>query len=275
MKLGVSYILFDGVELLESSIRQIREHVDHITVIHQKTSWFGNSASSTILPELARLVNLKLVDQIIEFKNFTPKYSKTRNDILAVKDFERTKRQVGLDNALAHGCTHYLCMDIDEFYKTSEFKAAKDLIIQEGYTATAASFINYVNVPTIHRGYDPNRVPFICKIEEGSKMTKFFFVRCDPTRGILNGLTKTIDFDPNIITMHHMETVRKDLTLKYQSTTRGIFDRDRTPELVERIKRVSKNTQVFDFNKIIFPGVTESRLTHCENIFNIPYESWK
>jgi hypothetical protein len=275
MKLGVSYILFDGVELLESSIRQIREHVDHITVIYQKTSWFGDRVPSNISPELSRLVNIKLVDQIIEFRNFTPKRSKTRNDILAVKDFERAKRQVGLDNALAHGCTHYLCMDIDEFYKPSEFKAAKDLIIKEDYASTAVSFINYVNVPTIHRGYDPNRVPFICKIEKDSKMSKFFFVRCDPTRGILNGLNKTIDFDPNIITMHHMETVRKDLALKYHSTTRGIFDRERTPELVERIKQVSKNTQVFDFNKIIFPGVVESELTHCENIFNIPYESWK
>jgi hypothetical protein len=166
-------------------------------------------------------------------------------------------------------------MDIDEFYLNEEFKEAKRLIIDNGYTATSVSFINYVKTPTIHRGYDPNRVPFICKIDNHSQMVHKFFVRCDPTRGISNCLDKTIDFDRDIITMHHMETVRQNLTLKYLATTRGIFDRNRTSELVNIIEKVSHNDVAFDFNRIIFPGVINSKLTHCENIFNIPYENWK
>ena len=137
------------------------------------------------------------------------------------------------------------------------------------------TFINYVNTPTIHRGYDPNRVPFICKIDKSSQIVKRFFVQCDPTRGISNCLQITHDFDPEEITMHHMETVRRDLTLKYSATTRGIFNRTKTPELVNRISSVSETTEIFDFDRIIFPGVVQAQLTHCENKFSIPYESWK
>ena len=42
MKLGVSYNVFDGEELLESSIKSIRDNVDHISVVYQTISNFGN-----------------------------------------------------------------------------------------------------------------------------------------------------------------------------------------------------------------------------------------
>ena len=34
MKLGVSYNLFDGEELLESSIKSIRDNVDYVSVVY-------------------------------------------------------------------------------------------------------------------------------------------------------------------------------------------------------------------------------------------------
>lgn len=275
MKLGAAYIVFDGEELLKSSILQIRDHVDEIIVIYQLRSWFGDSAKRSLLPTLNSLAKEGLIDHLIEFKDFQMRHNKTREDILIVKEFERRKRQVGLTKALSLGCTHYLCLDVDEFYDKDQFKVAKDLIIQNEYTATSVSFINYVNTPTIHRGYDPNQVPFICKIDKSSQMVKGFFVRCDPTRGISNCLKTPHTFDPDEITMHHMETVRQDLALKYSATTRGIFNRTKTPELVNKISSVSEHTELFDFDQIIFPGVVQAQLTHCENKFNIPYESWK
>ena len=275
MKLGAAYIVFDGEELLKSSILQVRDHVDEIIVVYQVRSWFGDSSKSSLLPTLSSLFREGLIDHLIEFRDFQIRQNKNREDILMVKEFERKKRQVGLDKALSLGCTHYLCLDVDEFYDKDEFRKAKNLIIQNGYTATSASFINYVNTPTIHRGYDPNRVPFICKIDKSSKMVKGFFVRCDPTRGISNCLQITHDFDPDVITMHHMETVRRDLTLKYSATTRGIFNRTKTPELVNKISSVSEHTEIFDFDQIIFPGVIQAQLIHCENKFSIPYASWK
>ena len=41
MRLGVSYNVFDGEELLEESISKIRDNVDFICVVYQNTSNFG------------------------------------------------------------------------------------------------------------------------------------------------------------------------------------------------------------------------------------------
>jgi hypothetical protein len=71
-----------------------------------------------------------------------------------------------------------------------------------------------------------------------------------------------------------METVRKNLKLKYSSTTRAVFKRDKINELVSNIKSINKSSEKINFNKIIFPGTSNVSLTHCENIFNIPYDKW-
>ena len=49
MKLGVSYNLFDGEELLEGSIKQIRSEVDYISVVYQEVSNFGESCDKNLL----------------------------------------------------------------------------------------------------------------------------------------------------------------------------------------------------------------------------------
>ena len=273
MKLGVTYIAFDGIELIEHSIKQIRNHVDYISVIYQNVSWFNKKLPNESLVELKSLVNKKLVDEIIPFSSFSPLYNKSAHSILKSKGYEREKRQFALFHCLKRGCTHFLCMDVDEFYVSQEFAYAKAEIAKNNYDLTAVRFINYVNVPTVHRGYDPMRVPFICKVTNSSKLGKNFFVKCDPTRGISNG-SKKHEFNPSLITMHHMESVRKDLFLKYDSTTRAVFKRERTQALVQEIQRVNHESHLFDFKKIIFPGVNNVKLTHCKNIFNIPYESW-
>jgi hypothetical protein len=275
MKLGVAYIAFDGVELLEYSIRQIRKHVDYIAVIYQEKSWFGKSLPKEDLLVLQSLQKSKLIDELILFNAFTPLAKKDPSSITKAKGFERTKRQHGLLKCLARGCTHYLCMDVDEFYVSEEFFTAKQEIIKNGHEVTAVRYINYVNVPTVHRGMDASRVPFICKISHNAKMGTPFFVKCDPTRGVINGSKKTHDFSPSTIKMHHMETVRRDLLAKYDSTTRAIFNRSKTGELISSIKSINSKSSSFSFKKIIFPGLNQVKLTHCENLFGIPYETWK
>lgn len=275
MKLGVAYIVFDGVELLEHSIRQIRNQVDYIAVIYQEKSWFGMTHSKEDLLILQNLQRLKLLDDLILFKEFTTLTKKDRPSILKAKAYEKAKRTKGLKACLNRGCTHYLCMDVDEFYLEKEFAFAKEQIIKFDYDSTAVRYVNYVNVPTVHRGIDSSRVPFICKITNTTKMGSPFFVKCDSTRGIINGLKKKHEFSPDIIKMHHMETVRKDLYVKYESTTRAVFDRTKTSDLISSIKSVSSDNSTFSFKKIIFPGLNQVKLTPCENLFGIPYESWK
>lgn len=274
MKLGVTYIVFDGIELLESSIDQIREHVDYLQVIYQSVSWFGMPIDPNNVFILKRLLSLGKIDELSLFSGFAPLPSAAPNTIQRAKSYEREKRQLGLTSCLKRGCTHYLCMDVDEFYKSDEFAKAKEDVIANDYTQTAVRFINYVNVPTVHRGYDSSRVPFICKINTSSKMSSRFFVKCDPTRGVECSAAKKHEFAPSVVTMHHMETVRKNLNAKYASTTRAVFNRSRTPELIDNIKQINNESTSFSFNKIIFPGIGSVKLTHCENTFNIPYLTW-
>ena len=106
-------------------------------------------------------------------------------------------------------------------------------------------------------------------------MTSRFFVKCDPTRGIASPVKTTHDFNPSSITMHHMESVRKDLKTKYEATTRSLFKRSNMKTLLENIKKVSHTRPELDFNKIIFPALGKIRLKSCDNIFEIPYENWK
>ena len=275
MKLGVSYIVFDGIELLEHSIKQIRKHVDYVQVVYQTDSWFGHKIKNEDLIILNSLKVRGLVDELSKFSNFTPLKDSIANSIARAKSYEMEKRYFGLKSALKKGCTHYLCMDVDEFYVEEQFAIAKSEIEKKDYSLTAVRFINYVKLPTLHRGYDPSRVPFICKINESSKMTNRFFVKCDPTRGISSNPKTTHEFDNNIITMHHMETVRKDLKTKYEATTRAIFKRSSAGTLINNINNVSHANPELNFNKIIFPALANIKLRPCENIFKIPYDEWK
>lgn len=53
MKVGISYNLFDGEELLESSIKSIRDNVDYISVVYQTVSNFGNPCSEDLVTLLS------------------------------------------------------------------------------------------------------------------------------------------------------------------------------------------------------------------------------
>ena len=64
MKLGISYNLFDGKELLESSIKSVRNEAFHINVVYQTTSYYGNKAETDIEKFLLHLKAKGLLDEI-------------------------------------------------------------------------------------------------------------------------------------------------------------------------------------------------------------------
>jgi len=267
MKLFASYNVFDGIELLESSINQIRELTDIIQVTYQTTSWFNKPVLPDDLDILNDLKNKKLIDRLDCFTNFVPLPNYSKYNIMLSKKYETNKREFGLKSALQEKATHFISLDVDEFYKPIEFYRAKEIIKENNFDLTACKFINYVKTPEYHRGYDPKYVPFICKINEQSIMGNNFFVTCDPTRGISPG-KNTFDFNEGLITMHHMEMVRKNLKHKYESTTRLIFDRNKLDTLVNKIDNAG-NT--INFNGIVFPALKDQTLYKVENYFNINF----
>ncbi len=274
MKLAAGYIVFDGLETLEHSIRSIRQNVDLVIVSYQRVSWGGTKASPELISTLESLQNSGLIDKLIEFTMFRPTSLKTAAEAMNAMKFELNKRQGCLEVAKSEGCTHYLSMDADEFYRSEEFARAKERIEAENLDATAVHYVNYVT-PTLHRGYSRWKVPFIYRVNPNSRhhVLQTNFSGIDPTRGILDeSYSKTLVFEKEFIAMHHMEMVRNDLLGKYLASSRFFPNRSLLPTLAEDIAR-SKETKVLKFSKSHLGDTDnpreEQKLFECENEFNV------
>jgi hypothetical protein len=247
MKLGISYNLFDGEELLESSIKSVRASADHINVIYQKISNWGEPCSENLEDLLSDLVKKKLIDKIY---CYSPKKTSAGKN-------ELRKRNIGLNIAKSRFCSHFLNLDCDEFYHHNQFDEAKKFIIANKIEASSCKFINYIKQPTWQIQFDPKMyVPFITKINLLTKLSRksYFPVLVDPTRK-MNGDGKFKYFEPQDLRMEHMWLVRNDLNKKFNNSSAKKYTQ---PEFI---------AQVLDYqypNKFLGSDVLE-----VENVFNI------
>ena len=218
MRLGVSYNLFDGEELLLASIKSIRANVDYICVVYQDISNSGIARNVSLSSYLERLKEVGLINEAIRY---SPNINEGRHEN------EKIKRRLGMLACKKNRCTHFLDMDVDEFYRAGEFAQAKKFIEKNNIEVSAVSIIEYVKKP-IYRlvsnyMFPPGSetyvfyVPFICKITS-RRQSGLFPCLVDPTRGFFRD-GKFFLFSKQDIAMHHMSTVRKDLYLKFQSST--------------------------------------------------------
>lgn len=223
MRLGVAYNLYDGEELLEASLKSIREVVDFITVIYQDVSNKGEKRADSLLPFLTRLKESGLLDDFVL-------YSPTMED--GGVGNERRKRIIGMECCRAHGCNYYLSMDVDEFYRAEEIRTAKKFILDNGIDISTVSIIEYVKSPTYrllsNYMFPPNRrdymfyCPFIMRIKRAQE---FGLYHCfvDPTRSLIKR-GRSYLFPKHEIAMHHMSTIRKDLARKYRNSSLALLD---------------------------------------------------
>lgn len=275
MKLSAGYVVFDGLETLERSIRSIRKSVDLVLVSYQTISWGNTQCSPNLIPTLQRLKGEGLIDELLEFKQFVPSPLITPEEVMRAKVYETNKRQSLLNRSLELGATHYLSMDADEFYVKEQFDEAKKQIIAEDLHATAVRYINYLT-PTLHQGLSKFKVPFIYKIGPKSRhhSVQFMFSEVDPTRGIADdSYTRSRVFETDLITMHHMEMVREDLMGKYLASSRYFKKKEDLPILTEDIEH-AKKTGELRFRAIHFgdslSGLKKDYvLTKCEDQFGL------
>jgi len=212
MKIGVSYNLFDGEELLESSIKSIRNNVDYISVVYQTVSNFGNECNEGLVPLLEELKSKGLIDELFEYR---PKVNKGGhyNEI--------KKRNLGLYISEGVDCTHHMAMDSDEFYADEQFKFMKKTINEGRYDSAACQMTTYYKEP-IYR-LEPKEeyyVSLLFRIRNGVEFVigHPFPVLVDPTRRMDGGVSCKI-FSRDEIEMHHMSYVRKNLRTKLQNSS--------------------------------------------------------
>ncbi len=269
MRLGVSYNLFDGEELLEHSIHCIREKVDYISVVYQPVSNYGHACSDGLVDFLVELKMRGLVDEI---QMYTPKiFSRDKNN---ASYNELEKRNVGLNISRRNGCTHHMSMDCDEFYVPEQFEYMKATIAEYDYESAACCLYDYYS-DSIYRINGSNDKAYVSTIYKINNDTAYTFrsksspVKIDSTRKTNN--KNYIVFDQLKVQMHHMNMVRKDLRKKYMSSTYlkhgfkavesaiSCYDRWEYPE-----QAMSPHGELFSLTKIDrifneFPFVTERR----------------
>lgn len=275
MKLAAGYIVFDGLETLEASIKSIRKSVDIVIVSYQTKSWRGNAASPKLIPTLQELKAKGLIDEIMEFTRFQSSSLVTPDEVIRAKTYECLKRQSVLAKALSMGATHYLSMDADEFYVKEQFDWAKKEIIKDSLQATAVKYINYLT-PELHQGYSRFQVPFIYEIGPRSMhhLRQLIFGDIDPTRGLIDdNYSRSRIFERDKITMHHMELVRENVLAKYENANRYFRNRKDLPTLVEDINQ-AKLTDNLVYRKIHFGDTptgnnTPKKLTHVIDQFGL------
>ena len=210
MKLGVAYNIFDGTELLANSITSIRQSVDYICGIYQSTSNFGNRINLDLKTLLQDYKAQGLIDEFIEY---SPLLAQTPHQN------ECKKRNIGLEMCIHRGCTHYITMDVDEFYTRQEFDHAKCIISDGNYDSSACQMLTYYKTPEFV--LDPPEeyyVPFIYRIDQRRFREYIKWpVLADPTRKL--DANKIKIFERKELQMHHLSYVRNDIRLKLENSS--------------------------------------------------------
>jgi hypothetical protein len=214
MKLGISYNLFDSEELLEGSIKQIRDLVDYVSVVYQKKSNFGNPCTENLVPLLEKLKSDGLIDELFEY---IPQS-------LGGHGNELNKRNIGLQISKTNGCTHHMSMDSDEYFLPNEFKYLKDKITEGDYDSSFAQMLTYYK--SWEYQLDPPEeyyVPLIIKIKNNNEFTFNYPspVLVDPTRRV-SKLNEPLVLTRNEIQMHHGSYIRDDIRVKLINSSASV-----------------------------------------------------
>lgn len=224
LKWGISYSVFDGEELLEKSLKSVRNSADYINVVYQTTSWYNESCSKDLIRVLKKCKEQNLIDEIIEYK---PNYEKS-----AGKQ-ELEKRNIGLKYSKKAGCDYFMPMDTDEFYLGNELEKLKRKISINGITNAYCMQKLYLTPTKRIQEFPRHAVTLFGKINVFSKMkaNKNNIILIDPTRQISGFFNKKpyVFLD---IYMHHYSFFRKDINKKIRNSSGKVM----LPKTSETIK---------------------------------------
>ena len=210
MKLSAVYNFFDGGELLLESVRSIRPYVDHLSIVFQRVSNYGNPQSPRSIEALDTLSVEGLVDV---FEHYEPDLS------LGGSANEFHKRHRGLELAKAADCETFLFLDADEFYDGPSFVAARRAFETSNWRSSSVQFMNYYGGPTLRMARPVGVVPFICRVTESHTFAAEHPYLVDPTRSVRSSFSTHHLYPAADIVMHHMTGVRLDLEEKLRNSS--------------------------------------------------------
>lgn len=240
-KLGLLIIAFEGTEHLYNIISELRESVDYVSIGLQRLSYHGDKISEIDLQEILRLRDEdKLVDNIVEIELDTTK---------PAREQETDKRNMLIQDAEDHGCSHAIVIDSDEYYTRRTFENACKIIDDNDYPITYCQYINYYHDYKHFLVYpfkDGMYVPFVTRVQyRHSFECTDFLLPSDPTRRFVrpySGIEKVVGKDGKIhkvknytvdyhvfkwneVKMHHLSWLRADIRKKLEMwSSKKCFD---------------------------------------------------
>lgn len=211
MRLGVAYNFFNSEEHLLPSLRSVRDTVDYIVIVYQTISNSGEPSSEAARSVVEAALSSKLADVAIEY---TPDFDLSR------QANELQKRKQGLTFCRHAGCSHFLSMDADEFYRQRELEYAKSTIAQRRLSRTTVSSFFHLKRP-VYRAFDTTNVPFICLINLFTRLgvSGYPVPMVDPTRTVSTVPRRHMHFNPENVAMYHMNLVRKNFGSKLRNSS--------------------------------------------------------
>lgn len=223
VKLGAAYNVWDGIELLEKSIRLIRKHVDYVCVVFQEKSNYGNKLSESQEKVFLKLLDEKLINMVLYYDPI-PGVKASVNEV--------EKRNIGKRQCEVVGCTHFLTIDADEYYAPSRFEEAKRKVIDGNFDASACQMITYYkDTHTILWPPEQYFVPFIYKLDDREFREYIKWpVLADPTRKLES--KNVLIFDREEIQMHHLSYVRNDIRQK-------LYNSSALPNFRSRVEQIA------------------------------------
>jgi len=263
MKLGISYNIFDGEEMLPFALKNLRPFADFIVVVYQTTSNFGNE-NPNLLPVLEKLKKEGLIDKLFLYEpNLIYNDDKSVNWKSGTLN-EIEKREIGLKICRASGCDTYMTLDCDELYDHKQFEWAMIDFEQGGYDTSFTNLLTYYKLPTMElTPYEKWYQPLFYKIKKDTKfeMQDDYPVYIDRTKMVKAGYTRV--YTRQEIQQYHYAYVRHNLLSKVNNSS-AQSDEQNAAMVLERYE----NWKSVEDGALLI-GNQEWKLKEVKNKFNI------
>lgn len=234
-RLGLGIVAFEGTEHLKNVTYELRGLCDVILVCLQRLSYHGEPIADEDVARVEDLERHGYVDGIVWFE---PASDHADRGAQAPRYVEADKRNFILDRLRDEGCTQAIVTDSDEFYDAEDFAAAKAV-----YDATDEMRVSYCEYVNYYRDYEHilvwtsrTYVPFIADTAYGFDMDRGRIgLPSDPTRRYYipeGDDAKRFVFNYDVVKMHHLSWIRKDISKKMRSWSAKLLFSD-NPNLAE------------------------------------------
>jgi len=264
MKLGISYNIFDGEEMLPHTLKNLKEFAHFTIIVYQETSNFGNK-NEGLGERLKELYKDGLIDML---HCYEPTLSMNDDGTINFQSGsinEQKKRQYGLDACRANGCDTYMTLDCDELYDKKQFEWAMSDFERGGYDTSFTNLLTYYKKPTLQISppetwYQPLFIKIGATTRFQFQNPKEYPVFTDQTKMVKAGHCRV--YTREEIQQYHYAYVRHNIKSKVLNSS----------------ARVPKQQQEFvmmyydeykEGNKAILLGMQIFEVKEVENKFNI------